>query len=77
DDFEGRGPLTLGEVKTVGYLSEQYQAMGLSGAYQEKYLQPVKMAMLTADQNMQLTMGKLSFIAGKDFTARTKQLQPI
>ena len=77
DDFEGRGPLTLGEVKTVGYLSEQYQAMGLSGAYQGKYLQPVKMAMLTADQNMQLTMGKLSFIAGKDFTARTKQLQPI
>ena len=77
DDFEGRGPLTLGEVKTVGYLSEQYKAIGLTGAYNGDFLHPVKMAMITADQNMQLTMGDLSFKAGKDFTARTKQLQPV
>ena len=38
DDFEGRGPLTHGEVKTVGYLSEQYKALGLTGAYKGKYL---------------------------------------
>ena len=54
DDFEGRGPLTLGEVKTVGYLSEQYKAIGLTGAYNGDFLHPVKMAMITADQNMQL-----------------------
>lgn len=77
DDFQGRGPLTHGEVKTVGYLSEQYKALGLTGAYKEKYLQPVKMAMVTANQNMQLTIGDLSFVAGKDFTARTKQLKPV
>eukprot|EP00389_Voromonas_pontica_P011858 GDKH01018166.1.p1 GENE.GDKH01018166.1~~GDKH01018166.1.p1 ORF type:complete len:95 (-),score=14.45 GDKH01018166.1:18-302(-) len=35
------------------------------------------MAMETADQNMQLKIGDLSFTAGKDFTARTKQLQPL
>ena len=77
DEFEGRGPLTRGEVKTVGYLSEQYKALGLTGAYNSKFLQPVKMAMVTADQNMQLNIGNLSFKAGKDFTARTKQLQPL
>lgn len=77
DEFEGRGPLTRGEVKTVGYLSDQYQALGLTGAYNNKFLQPVKMAMVTADQNMQLKIGDLSFTAGKDFTARTKQLQPL
>ncbi|WP_024605576.1 MULTISPECIES: M28 family metallopeptidase [unclassified Pseudoalteromonas] len=77
DDFEGRGPLTHGEVKTVGYLSEQYKALGLIGAYKGKYLQPVKMAMVTANQDMQLKVGDLSFKSGKDFTARTEQLQPL
>ncbi|KPZ62650.1 M28 family metallopeptidase [Pseudoalteromonas sp. P1-7a] len=77
DDFQGRGPLTHGEVKTVGYLSEQYEAMGLAGAYNGKYLQPVKMAMVTANQNMQLQVGDLKFKAGNDFTARTEQLQPL
>ena len=77
DDFQGRGPLTHGEVKTVGYLSEQYEAMGLTGAYNGKFLQPVKMAMVTANQNMQLQVVDLKFKAGNDFTARTEQLQPV
>jgi Zn-dependent M28 family amino/carboxypeptidase len=29
DDFEGRGPATAGEVKTVAYISEQMKAIGL------------------------------------------------
>ena len=29
DDFEGRGPGTPGEEKTVAYLTEQFRAMGL------------------------------------------------
>jgi Zn-dependent M28 family amino/carboxypeptidase len=77
DDFEGRGPLTHGEVKTIGYLSEQYKEIGLTGAYNDNYLQPVEMAMVTADQNMQLSIGGLSFESGKDFTARTEQLKPL
>jgi Zn-dependent M28 family amino/carboxypeptidase len=77
DEFAGRGPLTVGEVKTINYLAKQYQAAGLTGAYQGKFLQPVTMAKVTADQTMQLQIGELSFTAGKDFTARTKQLQPI
>ncbi|MCK8106701.1 M28 family metallopeptidase [Pseudoalteromonas sp. 2CM41L] len=77
DDFQGRGPLTHGEVKTVSYLSEQYETMGLTGAYNGKFLQPVKMAMVTANQNMQLQVGDLKFKAGNDFTARTEQLQPV
>ncbi|MEH6818260.1 MAG: peptidase M28, partial [Pseudoalteromonas distincta] len=45
--------------------------------YKGKYLQPVKMAMVTANQDMQLKVGDLSFKSGKDFTARTEQLQPL
>ena len=29
DNFEGRGPATAGETKTVQYLSQQFQAAGL------------------------------------------------
>jgi hypothetical protein len=29
DDFEGRGPYTAGETKTVNYLIEQFRAAGL------------------------------------------------
>ena len=29
DAFEGRGPATAGEVKTVKYLTEQFKAVGL------------------------------------------------
>ncbi|GAC33756.1 M28 family metallopeptidase [Paraglaciecola polaris] len=84
DAFQGRGPLTEGEQLTIDYLAKQYQAMGLHGANTSDepstplgaYLQAVPMAQITPDQNMTLKMGNLSFVSGRDFTARTEQINP-
>jgi hypothetical protein len=32
DEFEGRGPATAGETKTVGYIVDQMKAIGLEPA---------------------------------------------
>ncbi|WP_189377335.1 M28 family metallopeptidase [Thalassotalea profundi] len=77
DKFAGRGPLTVGETLTINYLADQYKKIGLSGAFNGEYLQPVEMAKLTPNQEMTLTIGDLNFNAGSDFTARTQQIQPI
>lgn len=75
DEFAGRGPLTEGETLTINYLAKKYQDIGLVGAVNGDFLQPVEMAQLTPDQNMKLSIGELSFNAGSDFTARTQQIQ--
>ena len=74
DKFGGRGPLTAGEKLTIDYLAEQYRAIGLTGAVDGSFLQPVAMAKLTPDQSMGLQVGDLTFNAGSDFTARTQQM---
>jgi hypothetical protein len=33
DEFEGRGPNTAGETKTVAYIIEQFKAAGLQPAW--------------------------------------------
>lgn len=74
DEFEGRGPLTAGEKLTIKYLAKQYQSIGLAPGNKNSFYQAVPMAKVTPDQNMQLVIGEHSFVAGRDFTARTKQV---
>ena len=74
DEFEGRGPLTAGEKLTIEYLAKQYQLIGLAPGNKNSFYQAVPMAKVTPDQNMQLVIGENSFVAGRDFTARTKQV---
>jgi Zn-dependent M28 family amino/carboxypeptidase len=74
DEFAGRGPLTVGEKLTINYLAKQYQAIGLMPGNQTSFFQPVPMAKVTPNQNMQLIIGNDSFKAGRDFTARTQQV---
>lgn len=74
DEFEGRGPLTAGEKLTIEYLAKQYQSIGLAPGNNNSFYQAVPMAKVTPDQNMQLVIGENSFVAGRDFTARTKQV---
>lgn len=75
DEYAGRGPLTIGETLTINYLAKQYTDIGLTGAVNGEFLQPVEMAQLIPDQNMSLNIGSLNFNAGSDFTARTQQIQ--
>ena len=74
DEFEGRGPLTAGEKLTIEYLAKKYQLIGLAPGNKNSFYQAVPMAKVTPDQNMQLVIGENSFVAGRDFTARTKQV---
>jgi Zn-dependent M28 family amino/carboxypeptidase len=74
DEFGGRGPLSAGETLTINYLAQAYKNIGLVGGVKGDFLQPVPMAKLTPDQSMVLNIGALNFVAGKDFTARTEQI---
>ncbi len=41
NEFEGRGPSTPGEKKTIEYLASQFKAMGLKPGNGDSYFQPV------------------------------------
>ena len=75
DEFLGRGPLTEGETLTIEYLAKRYQEMGIAGAVNGDYFQPVEIAQITPDPAMSLTIGDIRLTAGEQFTARTEQLQ--
>lgn len=74
DEFSGRGPLTQGEKLTIDYLAKAYQDIGLVGGVHGDFFQSVPMAKLTPDSSMVLRIADLEFKVGKDFTARTEQI---
>ncbi|MCK7629760.1 M28 family metallopeptidase [Shewanella sp. JNE10-2] len=61
DEFEGRAPTTHGEKLTLDYLTKAFTEMGLKGAYQGSFLQPVPMVSYTADEAQQVTLAGLPF----------------
>lgn len=65
DEFEGRAPTTHGEKLTLDYLSKAFAEMGLKGAYQGSFLQPVPMVSYTAAEAQQISL------AGLPLTYRT------
>ncbi|WP_162889859.1 M28 family metallopeptidase [Alteromonas sp. BL110] len=74
DEFEGRGPLSEGEKKTVEYLVAKYKKLGLKPAFGESYTQAVPLAKITPSDMSSLSIGDLSFEAGSEFTARTQRI---
>ncbi|MFZ8198409.1 M28 family metallopeptidase [Alteromonas portus] len=74
DEFEGRGPLSKGEEKTVDYLVTQYKKLGLKPAFGDSYTQAVPLAKITPSNISSLTIGDLNFSAGSEFTARTQRI---
>ena len=52
DAYEGRGPTTAGEVKTVAYLMKRFQSAGLKPGNSGKWTQDVPMVRVTADPAM-------------------------
>jgi Zn-dependent M28 family amino/carboxypeptidase len=58
DEFEGRGPGTPGEEKTVAYLTEQFQQLGLSpGNPDGSWVQQVAMVGITSTPEVTFTAG--------------------
>jgi Zn-dependent M28 family amino/carboxypeptidase len=49
DEFQGRKPFTIGETKTITYLTEQFKIAGLDPGNGDSYLQDVPMVMITTD----------------------------
>lgn len=59
DEFEGRAPGSAGEKKTVEYLTQAFQQMGLEPGNQGSWVQTVPMVATTTDKG-----AKLSFKVG-------------
>src|SRR5688572_30123355 len=80
DEFEGRGPGSVGEEKTVAYLEAQFKRLGLKPGNGDSYFQTVPMVETTADESVVLRLdvdGKpreLKF--GTDMVIGTRSGQP-
>ncbi len=80
DAFEGRGVGSAGEVATVGYLTEQFKAIGLQpGNPDGSYVQKVPMVGLYGKPSLALggCAGKLELNAPGDFVAFSTQVKPL
>ncbi|WP_043114366.1 M28 family metallopeptidase [Solimonas soli] len=79
DAFEGRLPGTPGEDKTVAYLTEQFQALGLApGNPDGTFVQNVPLVGITGTPTMTLKVGgkTLKLKPGSDFVAATQRVVP-
>ena len=56
DEFEGRGPATAGEEKTIAYLRDQFRDMGLAPANGDSYFQQVPVVSITLDPAVALVI---------------------
>lgn len=56
DEFEGRGPGTPGEDKTVDYIKAQMERIGLKPGNGDSYFQTVPMMETSADENTAMTI---------------------
>jgi Zn-dependent M28 family amino/carboxypeptidase len=69
DEFGGRAPASEGEEKTIQYLAEQFEALGLEPGNSGSWFQEVSMMKITAGKNMKFDIsGKGSRITLEYFT---------
>lgn len=80
DEFEGRGPGSVGEDRTVAYLEAQMKLIGLEPGNNGSYFQDVPMVETTASEGTVLTLdhngNKRDLKFGIDFVAGTRTGQP-
>ena len=78
DDFEGRGPASRGEERTIEYLRESFAALDLSPGHGGEWFQPVPLVSITADPSMALELdvagGSVELDYGTEFMAWTKRV---
>ncbi|MDR7100367.1 Zn-dependent M28 family amino/carboxypeptidase [Lysobacter niabensis] len=61
DEFEGRGPGSAGEEKSVAYIEAQFRRLGLKPGNGDSYFQTVPMVETSADENVVMRLD----VAGK------------
>lgn len=78
DSLEGRKPFTIGETKTVNYISAQFKKLGIAPGNGNSYIQKVPMVEVTSTpSNMDITgvKGNLTLKVVQDFVAFTRREQ--
>ncbi len=76
DSLQGRKPFTVGEEKTIKYLSTEFKKLGLEPGNKGSYYQDVPMVEITskAAGNMQISgKNNFSLTSSTDFVAGTRQ----
>jgi len=80
DEFGGRAPGTAGEDKTVAYLTQQFQRLGLKPGNGDSYVQTVPMieSMVSPDSSMSISYkaGSETLLMGKDMVMGTRSEKP-
>lgn len=80
DEFAGRAPGTIGEEKTVAYLTQQFQRLGLKPGNGDSYVQTVPMveSLVSTDSRMTVnSKGKSHhLLMGKDMVMGTRSELP-
>ena len=80
DEFEGRKPATRAEEKTVEYIRQQFEAVGLKPGNGATYYQSVPLVEITANPEMALAVSRggdeLKFKYTDDMVAWTKRVAP-
>lgn len=75
DEFEGRSPTTVGEQKTLDYLTGEFKKLGYQPGNQGSYLQQVELLEMTASPDMTMSIGKDTFTYKEGMIASTKHEQ--
>lgn len=75
DEFEGRQPTTIGEEKTLDYLTKHFKDMGYAPGNGNSYLQPVELVRIEADPNVSLNIGDEAFEYKKGMVVGTSREQ--
>ena len=80
DEFLGRKPFTEGEVKTVNYLKDEFEKLGVLPGNDDSFFQDVPMVEIngTPSDNMVITgeNGSFNLERLKDFVATTNKVAP-
>ncbi|RMF59767.1 MAG: M28 family peptidase [Calditrichaeota bacterium] len=81
DEFAGRAPSSIGEEKTIHYLAEEFQKLGVQPGNGDSYFQEVSLVEMvtTPPSNLTITINEtqnLDLRWKKDYVAITRRMQP-
>lgn len=80
DEFEGRGLASKGEEKTINFLREEFEKIGLKPGNGQSFFQEVPMVRITADPDTKLTITSEKrsnfFSYGDEFVGLTLRIVP-
>lgn len=79
DEFLGRMPFTEGETKTINYLKEQFESLGLQPGNGDSYFQEVPLVEITSHPSETLTLsgenGSINLSLLDDFVMGSRHLE--